>query len=577
MRAPGPTLSRLLLVIAGWIVIGWVVFGWRLGYPSFWDPDEATYAETSREMLAAHNWLVPLYDGQPFFDKPPLFFMLQIASFSVFGATELAARLVPAVSAIALLLVVGWFGSRLFNRDVGRNSALMLAVLPATFALSSYAIVDMTFTVFLFGGCALVTVAALDGEVRLKPDPTVTRRLWGPPSGGPRTRLQYAGYVLLAAAVLTKGPLALVLAGLAFLVSLAVAPAARAPLLRLRWGRGLLIILALSAPWFFYMWHRFGDAFVVGYALKENLWLFSGSLYGSQRSMLFYPKVMLIGLLPWTPLLLGRLCDAGRGLRISTPERLLWSWAVVVVGFFTVSGFKLDHYVFPAAPALCILCAHAWDAARTAEKQPVGIVVGLAVIPLLLVAAGIVLIPGLNRVPLELPAAARLLPIALIASGIAMMAQVARRGRPAPIPFAPVAGLLASYAMVLTIGLPAFEQMKPTRRLAKIVATQATADDHVGMFRLNRWSSSWRFYVGRHSERLETADQLRAFLARPGRHYCAMLRRDYDRLTADGFRLRVVHQEPGLFTTTGRSLRSGAAPGRDVFIIVTEEPAAPGA
>jgi 4-amino-4-deoxy-L-arabinose transferase-like glycosyltransferase len=555
MRAQGRTLPPLLLHIAGWIVIGWVVFGWRLGYPSFWDPDEATYAESSREMLAAHNWLVPLYDGQPFFDKPPLFFMLQAGSFSVFGATELAARLVSAVSAVALLLVVGWFGSRLFNRDVGRNSAVMFAVLPATFALSSYAIVDMTFTLFLFGGCALVTVAVLQD----------------------RPRLQYAGYVLLAAAVLTKGPLALVLAGIAFLVSLAVAPAARAPLLRLRWGRGLLIILALSAPWFFYMWRRFGDAFIVGYALKENLWLFSGSLYGSQRSVLFYPKVMLVGLLPWTPLLLGRLVDAGRGLRISTPERLLWSWAVVVVGFFTISGFKLDHYVFPAAPALCILCAHAWDAARRAEKPPVGIVVGLAVIPLLLVAAGIVLIPGLNRVPLELPTAARLLPIALIASGIAMMAQVARRWRPSPIPFAAVAGLLASYAMVLTIGLPAFEQMKPTRRLAKIVATQATADDHVGMFRLNRWSSSWRFYVGRHSERLETADQLRAFLARPGRHYCAMLRRDYDRLTADGFRLRVVHQEPGLFTTTGRSLRSGAAPGSDAFIIVTEEPAAPGA
>ncbi len=553
MQAPGRAFSRLLLAIAGWTVVCWVVFGWRLGYPSFWDPDEATYAETTREMLAAHNWLVPMYDGQPFFDKPPLFYILQMASFAALGATELAARLVPAISALGLLIVVGWFGRQLFNRDVGRNSALMFAVLPATFALSSYAIVDMTFTLFLFGGSALVTVSAFKD----------------------RPRLQYAGYLLLAAAVLTKGPLALILAGLAFLISLAIAPEARAPLLRLRWGIGLLIIAALSAPWFLYMWRRFGDAFVTGYALKENLWLFSGSLYGSQRSVLFYPKVILVGLLPWTPLLIGRLVDAARGLRIGTPERLLWSWAIAVVGFFTVSGFKLDHYVFPAAPALCLLCAQAWNEARNAEARPLGILAGLVSIPILLLVSGIVLIPGLNRVPLELPAAARLLPVALIASGIAMMGQVARTWRPAPLPFAAVAGLLASYAIVLTIGLPAFEQMKPTRRLARIVATTAGADDHVGMFRLNRWSSSWRFYVGRHSDKLETSDELRTFLARPGRHYCAMMRRDYDRLATEGFRLRIVHEEPGLFTTTGRALRSGAAARRDAFTIVTEEPPAP--
>src|SRR6185436_3928688 len=144
------------------------------------------------------------------------------------------------------------------------------------------------------------------------------------------------------------------------------------PLLRLRWGRGLLIILALSAPWFFYMWRRFGDAFIVGYALKENLWLFSGSLYGSQRSVLFYPKVMLVGLLPWTPLLIGRLVDAFRGLSIATPERLLWSWALAVIAFFTIAGFKLDPYVFPAAPALCLLCAQAWNDSRVAAKHPIG-------------------------------------------------------------------------------------------------------------------------------------------------------------------------------------------------------------
>ena len=549
-------MFRSLLAAAGWAVLCWVQFAWRLGYPSFWDPDEATYAEATREMLASHSWLVPIYDGRPFFDKPPLFYLLQMGTFSVFGATEFAARLVPAISAGALMVSVAWLGRHLFNRDTGRNGALMFAVLPATFALSSYAILDMTFTTFLFGGCALLTVSAL----------------------AQRPGLQWPGYVLLALAVLTKGPLALVLSGLALVISLVLAPDARRVLLRLNWGLGLLLIAALSGPWFLYMWLRFGDAFVTGYVLRENLWLFAGSLYGSQRSILFYPKVILVGLLPWTPLLIGQLFDAARGVKIETPERLLWSWSIAVVGLFTLSGFKLDHYVFPAAPALCLLCAAAWNRARSDERHPIGIVAGLAAIPLILLAAGIVLIPGLNRVPLDLPAGARLLPVVLlVASGLAMLGQIGREWRPAAVPYIAVAGLLACYASVITIGLPAFEELKPTRRLARMVAMTAGADDHVGMFRLNRWSSSWRFYVGRHSERLETDADLHRFFATPGRHYCAMLRTDYDRLAEQGFRLRIVRQEEGLFTTTGRTLRRGAAARRDAFIVVTEQPGRAGA
>src|SRR5262245_14033352 len=506
-------------------------------------------------MLASHSWLVPVYDGRPFFDKPPLFYLLQTATFSVFGATEFAARLVPAISAGALMVSVAWLGRHLFNRDTGRNGALMFAVLPATFALSSYAILDMTFTMFLFGGCALLTVSAL----------------------AQRPGLQWPGYVLLALAVLTKGPLALVLSGLALVISLLLAPDARRLLLRLNWGLGLLLIAALTGPWFLYMWLRFGDAFVTGYVLRENLWLFAGSLYESQRSILFYPKVILVGLLPWTPLLIGRLFDAMRGVKIETAERLLWSWSIAVVGLFTLSGFKLDHYVFPAAPALCLLWAAAWNRARSDERHPIGTVAGLAAIPLILLAAGIVLIPGLDRVPLDLPGGARLLPLVLLASGLAMLGQIGREWRPAAVPYIAVAGLLAGYALVITIGLPAFEELKPTRRLARMVAMTAGADDHIGMFRLNRWSSSWRFYVGRHSERLETDADLHRFFATPGRHYCAMLRTDYDRLAEQGFRLRIVHQEEGLFTTTGRTLRRGAAARRDAFIVVTEEPGRAGA
>jgi hypothetical protein len=66
-----------------------------LGAPTLWDPDEAHYAETSREMIETGDWLVPHYNQQPFFDKPALFHWIQGASMRLLGPSELSARATP--------------------------------------------------------------------------------------------------------------------------------------------------------------------------------------------------------------------------------------------------------------------------------------------------------------------------------------------------------------------------------------------------------------------------------------------------------------------------------------------------
>src|SRR4029079_11152520 len=74
----------------------------------------------------------------------------------------------------------------------------------------------------------------------------------------------------------------------------------------------------------------------------------------------------------WRGMRIGRLIDdirdALRGVRIDPVETMLWAWTAAIVGFFTLSTFKLDHYVFPAAPALCVLSARAWTDARAATR-----------------------------------------------------------------------------------------------------------------------------------------------------------------------------------------------------------------
>src|SRR5262249_35302084 len=157
-----------------------IILFWRLGAASFWDPDEAHYAQTTREMLASGDYWAPYYNEEPFFDKPVLFHQLQAVAMWLFGPTEFAARIVPALRSLALILATVWFGAVTVSWDVGMTAGLLLAASPGVFALSRYAILDTVFTAFVFTGAALLTVAALDS----------------------RPRLQWPGYVLIALGVL---------------------------------------------------------------------------------------------------------------------------------------------------------------------------------------------------------------------------------------------------------------------------------------------------------------------------------------------------------------------------------------
>jgi 4-amino-4-deoxy-L-arabinose transferase-like glycosyltransferase len=545
-------------MVAHFAVIAFVVLFWRLGVPTFWDPDEAHYAETTRELLATGDWLAPYYNEQPFFDKPILFHLLQAVPMAVLGQTELAARLMPAVAALALMGITYWFGAAVVSAEAGYIAALLLVTSPGVFALARYAILDSLFTAFLFGGAALVATAALRD----------------------RSALQYGGYVLVALAVLIKGPLGLVLCGLAFLLAIAVSAEARRRLLALRWGIGLVIIVGLSAPWFVYMWRRFGEAFVEGYVLNENVRLFAKPLYGHQPGWLFYFRILAAGLLPWTPLAVGRFVDHVRALVQREPvdlvDTLLWTWTVAIVGFFSMSEFKLDHYVFPVAPALCLLCARAWHdlASRLADPPLKAARVGLILVGPLSVAVGVgVGVFVIAR--LALPWGAIVAPAAMAVVGAIVTVRLNLRGLPpsgrTPI-YIPTA-MAITYAAIVLFVMPALEQKKVVPDLARWVSARQEGARVAG-YRLNRWDSAWRFYVGRHTDSLGTLPEAKAFFSQPGPAYCAMAASHYDELIKHGLQLKVAYERRGLWATSGRALwRHEPVPTQ--FVVVTRAASSP--
>src|SRR5207249_11021935 len=119
--------------LIGFAIIVFVVIFWQLGAPSFWDPDEAHYAKTTRELMTTGDWLAPYYNEQPFFDKPILFHWLQAVLMALTGTNELGARLASALAALALIGVTAWIGVRLLSREVALVGALLLAPSPAVF------------------------------------------------------------------------------------------------------------------------------------------------------------------------------------------------------------------------------------------------------------------------------------------------------------------------------------------------------------------------------------------------------------------------------------------------------------
>jgi 4-amino-4-deoxy-L-arabinose transferase-like glycosyltransferase len=523
--------------------------------PTFWDPDEAHYAETSLELLASGDYWAPYYNEEPFFDKPVLFHQLQATAMWLLGPTEFAARLVPALGSLALILITVWFGAATVSADVGVTAGLLLTASPGVFALSRYAILDTVFTALVFGGAALLAVAALRD----------------------RPRLQWPGYVVVALAVLVKGPLALVLCGLTLIAASILSADARRRLFGLRWIVGTMLVVAIAAPWFAYMYVRFRGDFINGYLLDENIRLFATTRFTNQPGVWFYFQILAASLLPWTGVVVGRLFDdvraAIKGETIDTGEVLLWAWTASVVGFFTFSQFKLDHYVFPAAPALCLLCARAWTdvRARPIASRNAGSRVGLHLVGPLLVALGV----GCGYfliARLELPRAAVVVPIAITAAGALLTAFINVRGRaggiPPRYPWIAISALAIVYAGLVAFVLPALEERKVVPDVARWVANHSGDADRIASFRLNRWNPAFRFYVGRHMTLIDDPREAEALFASPQPFYCVMRRGAFEEFVAQGAKLTVVYERAGMWATSGRVLwRRRINPER--FVVVT--------
>jgi hypothetical protein len=307
---------------------------------------------------------------------------------------------------------------------------------------------------------------------------------------------------------------------------------------------------------------HFGSEFVQGYVLAGNLWYFTQPEAWSARAVnnAFYIRAFAGAFFPWSAVVVGRAVDllrrGGAGLRLSVDEKLLWLWSIVVIGFFSLARFKLDHYIFPAAPACCLIAARAWRDAAADDRGTIGTRASIFVMAALLIVGGSFGCMYLFDLNLDLPSVAIALPVALLAGGVALMTVCAWRGWRAPrTAIVPVVMLLAVYVVTVGVGYPVLESTRPTALVGRTIRRIAGPHDIVGLYQLERWRASIRYYTGRPITPLDNPQDVREFLADP-RHAFVVLRwHDFDALRAAGVPLRQVTRHRAVIGTSGKGLR----------------------
>ncbi len=369
----GPRGVAAVAAFAALVFLPW------LGAVGFWDPWEPHYGEVARQMIVRGDWVHPYWESSYFFSKPVLLLWLDAAAMALARVqdtalpagsfpggptpsglsvyTEWAVRLPIALLAVQACALVFVAVKRLVSRRAGYLAAVALATMPFWFLMARQAITDMPFVSLMTSGAMCFAIALWDERAH--------RSAWA-----------YAGYAFLAFATLAKGLLGFALVGAAFLLWFVVTGEWRL-LARLRLFeriRGLplpigpALFLLVAAPWYVVMSLFRGvddesKTFAYRFWIHDHLKRLGEGVHTTTPNATFgyFIQELGFGLFPWVAALPGALAGlAGVRLRGRTrrDDLVLFTglWALITYVLMSLSATKFHHYIFPAVPAIAILC-----------------------------------------------------------------------------------------------------------------------------------------------------------------------------------------------------------------------------
>ncbi|MBN1144605.1 MAG: glycosyltransferase family 39 protein [Bacteroidales bacterium] len=294
-----------------------------LGGVHLFDWDEINFAESAREMIKSGDYLTVRINFVPFWEKPPLFIWMQVLSMKIFGINEFAARFPNAICGIVTLVVLFTIGSKMFNLRFGLIWTLLYAGSILPFFYFKSGIIDPWFNLFIFLGVYQLYL------------------YFNHDRSGLRHAL-FAG-LFIGLAILTKGPVALLVVALTTFIYLLIK--------KFRVQVKITDVLVFSAAmaftggfWFILQLVN-GNFSIIADFIVYQIRLFKTQDAGHGGFLLYHFVILFFGVFPASVYALPALFSIPKGDG-KNAGFLIWIlilfWVVLIL--FTIVRTKIVHY-----------------------------------------------------------------------------------------------------------------------------------------------------------------------------------------------------------------------------------------
>ena len=349
------------------LVSGVIIFIFDLGKTGLVDETPPLFAAAARAMSESGDWLTPKVNGMFRFDKPPLIYWLMSFFYSLpkneiwDSLGTLSARLPSALGSLFLMMMIGdtlfcWpqKGDRQFFTPI--VASLGFALSPLIIIWSRTAVSDALLTGTL--GISLLLF---------------WRRM-----ASKNNDQCISAWVFLGFAILTKGPVAFVLAALTIISFLFCQKNWERLLCKINPKKGILIAILISIPWYILELIKEGKPFWDSFFGYHNFQRYTSVVNNHAEPLWFFLYIMLLASLPFTPFLCHGIFETFKDFFKSSRENSIVSeslytfslcWLISVLIFFSISATKLPSYWLPAIPAAAILISHSFISLKNSKKN----------------------------------------------------------------------------------------------------------------------------------------------------------------------------------------------------------------